>query len=339
MAETPNILGYGKTHGLSIHTSEDRSSIDAVIRPYKSETPAGQPIAVVATGLGLLAPLAGAFWVWRSKGELWFFLMAVFIVVMMFPAVLWMMKESAKWEIRIHADRKGLSLDRQSHDNSIRRSWERDEIRGIRVERLPWNMGRKWGVFIHLSLVDPLLADRLHEADANTLANALRMALDLPDGMVVQSPLPSHELGPTSTAPPMLDYGSVPSRHGVLIERTTARLTIIIPQRRWFIGISRREPEAIIELDHQSLSIDCIDRGRDEPTRRIQRSWLRGEILNVKGDLYAMGLTIRVAGKDLFEMLHRYPQELRVWIARTLDSELREAWGRPSEPDSSGKLG
>jgi hypothetical protein len=49
----------------------------------------------------------------------------------------------------------------------------------------------------------------------------------------------------------------------------------------------------------------------------------RDEILSIRGDLFLMGLTIRVRRRFIVELLHERPQVLRVWIARMLCEALQ----------------
>ena len=52
------------------------------------------------------------------------------------------------------------------------------------------------------------------------------------------------------------------------------------------------------------------------------RRWPRQAVGDVRGDLHAMGLTIRITGKDMVELLHDQPQAVRVWIAGVLRAAL-----------------
>lgn len=331
MKEKPQILEYGRAQGVSIRLSQDRTTFDAEIRP----TPPG------ATGLS--APVLGAILAILPFCVLLFFAkganrLAVIGFVGMIgigavAAISYFSMAADKREIRIHATRTHLSLDdRSGLQPSISRRWERDEIRDIRARHRAWNEGGGWTVQILLPLVEPELAVGLSELDAKSIVDGLKVALDLhaQGAAVIQQAPPAL---PTDAPAPTIDYASIPSRYGVVFDRSLHRVTIIVPAIKLLGLAMSNKPEAIIELDQQSLCIDCADHSRKDPSERLHRSWFRRDVGSIKGDLYGMGLTIRVSGKEMFEMLHRCPQELRVWIARTLTDELRRVWESPSHPD------
>lgn len=54
----------------------------------------------------------------------------------------------------------------------------------------------------------------------------------------------------------------------------------------------------------------------------------RSAVTDVRGHNFGMGLTIRVEGVELFEMMHEYPQHIRVAVAGLL----REALGMGPDP-------
>jgi hypothetical protein len=62
---------------------------------------------------------------------------------------------------------------------------------------------------------------------------------------------------------------------------------------------------------------------RGRPADVTHFSCRRDEVVSIRGDLFRMGLTIRVHRRFIAEMLHERPKVLRVWIARALCEALR----------------
>jgi len=85
------------------------------------------------------------------------------------------------------------------------------------------------------------------------------------------------------------------------------------------------------EVNRDTLNVWWRTPGESRPAKRVgpqppdmeHFSCHRDEIVSIRGDLFRMGLTIRVRRRFIAELLHERPKVLRVWIARTLCEALR----------------
>jgi hypothetical protein len=90
----------------------------------------------------------------------------------------------------------------------------------------------------------------------------------------------------------------------------------------------RREPHAVrfdVDGGGETLRIRWnVGAGERDVTCR------RDEIVSIRGDLFAMGLAIRIRDREIIEFLHNRPKVLRVWIAQALCEALgiehRSSW-------------
>lgn len=183
---------------------------------------------------------------------------------------------------------------------------------------------------------------------------------------------PSLPATPTRAPQVLLTYADLPSRHGVVVDRTPDAVTITVPPRprRWRVpaivlmivaglggaayaanlGANGRWRDAMEGLVHLwavaialavSLSKEAMSRRANLPDAEfrvtrdelevcargaghagLRRSCRRSDVIAVKGDLYGMGLTIRIRDRQMIEMLHHYPKGVRIWLARTIAEEL-----------------
>lgn len=310
MNEKPPVLSYGKMHGASMHLSDDRTVFDTEIQPSDVDLKR----SMIVGGILGYAPFAVlCFYTRHSPNALLLFIgVTIFFSVML--GFIYAISLASKINTRIHADREHLSMDQFTTSTSLSRRWERDEIRRVHPEWLGRDETARWGVVIDLPLVQPRLVQGLTEPDARSIADGVRTALNVPDN---DGPF---ELN-APAVPPNLPDIDIPLRHGVIVDRSPHRLTIIVPAGGP-LGSLRQSPEALIELDRYMLYVDCADPIKKQESHRHRRSWLRGEIAGIKGDLYGMGVTIRIAGKEMFEFLNQAPEELRTWIGKILAQEL-----------------
>lgn len=334
MPAAPPVLSYSQDAGpgVWIRAADDGSAIDVEIKPGSLRRPISV-VAIVFGIMGLAAPLSGLIVYWKQTGDLGIVCLGLFAMAAAVVIFVAMMRTLTRGLVRIHANRQYLSVDwSDGFSDAQQRRWERVEIRQITCTRSMFGQDNiasagNWGVFVQLPLTETLLAGGLAKADAEKITQALKKVIESPATANAETAPAEQTAIPVEPMVFELPYADIPARHGVLVDQTPHRLTIIVPAKS-IIGLSLGGPEAVIELDRYGLHVDCIDRSRKQSSLRIRRSWPRARIGSIKGDLYGMGLTIRVVGRDIFEMLHGYPPELRNWIAKTLSDAISKS---PSE--------
>lgn len=81
--------------------------------------------------------------------------------------------------------------------------------------------------------------------------------------------------------------------------------------------------ETHFKLTQQTLAVTEIGTLSDQmPNGRRDWESPTAQIGNIKGDLYGMGLTIQVIGREIAEFLHGHPEAVRIGVATLLRGSL-----------------
>lgn len=298
MNESPRVLDYGRTHGASMHLSADQTVFDAEVVPSMGPL----RTQMIVGGILGYAPFMALYVYTRSTNTL-LLLIGVTIFFAVLLGVLYAISRADRTTTRIHADREYLSMEEVTTATHLNRRWERGEIRRVHAQWLGFDEKARWGVLLDLPLIQQRVVGGLAEGEARSIAEGIRTALNLPESDIPFQP-------EAQAVPSELPNVDVAIRHGAKVDRSPFRLTIMA------FG-------ALIELDRYTLYVDCPDPVREQDSFRRRRSWRRDEITSIKGDLYHMGVTVRIAGKEMVEFLNQAPEELRIWVGRTLSNELQ----------------